>query len=442
MSSSIKTQLVVLATLVAATIAAIIVFYSCPRTLEVSPEHSDWRVSTFDSRNVGGHSVSHSSISDRGFQMDFRLGATGPRRFARMVVEPKEASQLKGLNWCKSISVKASVSGSTRESFSLHLVGNESGSAKLSGGQHEKYQEVNLKLTNQPRVYRFSKESFRVPLWRVEEYAVSLKDVAPTFDQISRIEFCLNSSKSAGECSLLVESITFHGDYIPQTTFLKAVVLFWAGTGIALLVFVLVGQRQNLESAKQTQQQLAHENASLNIQTKELAAASRMDPLTKLLNRRGMREPATVALEGLREHQQKLSVIIFDVDNFKAINDTKGHAYGDEVLVNIANAATETIGDSETLARWGGEEFLVLCNGSDDSQAAELAERLRSKFETDLGVTCSFGVCEVSVDDELKDAIDEADGCLYEAKRSGRNCVRVAKSIRCSEEPQLSLHAH
>lgn len=429
MSSPTKIQLAVLVTLVTATIAAIAGFYLCPRTLEVSPQKSDWRVSTFDSRSIGGSSVSESSISDHGFEMNFRLGEAGPRRFARMVIEPKNPRQLnplKGLNWFESVSVKASVEGAAGERFSFNLVGDESGSQATTSSQHKKYQEVSLNLTSQPQVYRFSKESFRVPLWRVEGYAVSLKDAAPTFDQLTRIEFCANNSAVTGECALVIESITFQGHYLPQSTFLKVIVLFWAGIGIMTLMIALIGQRRNLNSAKLSQQQLASENESLNIQTRELTTISRLDPLTKLYNRRGMRDSVSVGLDALRERQQRLSVIIFDVDNFKKINDVKGHAYGDEVLVNIARAASEVISESQTLARWGGEEFLVLCQRSDGHQAAKIAERIRSKFETELSVTCSFGVCEVFVDDEFKDALDEADKCLYDAKRSGRNCVRLS----------------
>jgi|GEM_PF-2569892 len=169
--------------------------------------------------------------------------------------------------------------------------------------------------------------------------------------------------------------------------------------------------------------------ARLNERLETLATT---DQLTQAYNRRMM--------ENLLEHELSrqsasspvgVSVILFDLDHFKSVNDTYGHLVGDDVLRAVASIARERVRPSDYFGRWGGEEFLVLSAGTTITTAAEIAERLREAIEGHAfkhgdQVTASFGVSSLVPGDDLDSLVRRADDALYEAKSKHRNRVVVA----------------
>jgi diguanylate cyclase (GGDEF)-like protein len=125
---------------------------------------------------------------------------------------------------------------------------------------------------------------------------------------------------------------------------------------------------------------------------------------------------------------RKMSLAIFDIDNFKRINDTYGHLEGDNVLSGIANIVIENLRLRDILTRWGGEEFVIVFPCTGLASAVKTAERLRIKisdaaFSIGEVVTCSFGVTEFKKGDTPVSLLRRADNLLYEAKASGKNVV-------------------
>ena len=117
---------------------------------------------------------------------------------------------------------------------------------------------------------------------------------------------------------------------------------------------------------------------------------------------------------------------MFDIDHFKRVNDTFGHAVGDAVLKGLAGAAQDTLRASDRLTRWGGEEFVVLAPETRGDEALKLAERIRERvreeaFPTAGTVTISLGVAEHRADESGDDLLGRADAALYRAKESGRD---------------------
>ncbi len=161
----------------------------------------------------------------------------------------------------------------------------------------------------------------------------------------------------------------------------------------------------------------------------QLARLAATDPLTSLPNRRYFLEAASRELERLRRFKVPAAVVMLDIDHFKAINDTYGHAAGDEALRQVASVATAHLRAVDILARLGGEEFALLLPGTSEHGAMIVAERLRTALAEgpvhhEFGITASFGVAEVSGDDTgIDDALRRADAALYAAKHSGRNRV-------------------
>lgn len=201
---------------------------------------------------------------------------------------------------------------------------------------------------------------------------------------------------------------------------------------------------------------LAHLNDELTTTNRELFRLSRKDTLTHLPNRRSFEEAyASAWRSGLRNRMQ-VSVLLVDIDRFKSINDTHGHAAGDATLVEVAAAIQGQMRRADDIvARWGGEEFIVMIVGLGPAAAEDLAESIRAAAgecrvqlpgEIGLGgpVTVSVGVATwIPAIGEAPDVlIDAADRALYAAKNSGRNRVCAAdRSARRSVAPEASRSA-
>lgn len=162
----------------------------------------------------------------------------------------------------------------------------------------------------------------------------------------------------------------------------------------------------------------------------ETTRLATLDFLTGVSNRRRLETRLHHELELYRRYGAPVSVILFDIDNFKSFNDTYGHVAGDEVLKIVAEAVQHELRPTDAFGRWGGEEFLVVAAHTDVRQAVLLAERLRGLVEAvEVGkarVTASFGVAMYHNDASLEALIERADTALYEAKTQGRNRVELS----------------
>lgn len=155
------------------------------------------------------------------------------------------------------------------------------------------------------------------------------------------------------------------------------------------------------------------------------------DPLTTLVNRRGMREKLLYEQGRAKRNKTHMSLLMCDVDHFKKINDELGHDAGDLVLKELSQIFTTSIRQQDIAARWGGEEFLFMLPETRANEAQTLAEKIRLLVENhvfsyqqkDVHLTLCFGVSEVDENQHIDVAINQADDYLYKAKRNGRNQV-------------------
>jgi diguanylate cyclase (GGDEF)-like protein len=175
--------------------------------------------------------------------------------------------------------------------------------------------------------------------------------------------------------------------------------------------------------------QLTYELRAANDHAQQLA---RTDGLTGLMNRRAFYEFARAVMKQAERSERQVSAVMLDLDHFKSINDTHGHALGDEVLKALARVITGTVRASDVAGRIGGEEFAVILPDTGVADAVAQAERLRLRTSeikiphngTDIRVTCSCGVAGRDTGRETLDALlAHADAALYRAKHAGRNRV-------------------
>lgn len=161
----------------------------------------------------------------------------------------------------------------------------------------------------------------------------------------------------------------------------------------------------------------------------ELAAR---DPLTGLPNRRGIKVFLKNALSDFHDKQTPFCLMIIDFDHFKEINDTLGHDMGDKVLVEASTVMQDTVRERDVVARWGGEEFLLLTQQSSLSGALKVAEKIKESVnlalseKTGIDITLTIGVAQISPGESIDACIKRADLALYDGKRTGRNKVMIA----------------
>ncbi|WP_440904771.1 diguanylate cyclase [Catenovulum sp. SX2] len=176
--------------------------------------------------------------------------------------------------------------------------------------------------------------------------------------------------------------------------------------------------------------ELACQNRLLEEKVKEFEHISLTDPLTDVGNRKFFEYTLKKELARAERYHFDISLVLFDVDFFKQVNDTYGHSEGDKILQVIAKTVSVNIREVDTLARWGGEEFVVILPELNEQQAYQVAEKLRqllSEIEHSCQkcVTCSFGLVVYQKGQSSEELFVCADKALYLAKQSGRNRVEM-----------------
>jgi diguanylate cyclase len=215
--------------------------------------------------------------------------------------------------------------------------------------------------------------------------------------------------------------ITGRAEFMYQnSTFIPIQDLTGNITSICLIVYDVTEQAVN--------------NLELAAANAKLERISKTDGLTGLLNRKAWEDQLTNEFDRLQRYHQESSLIIFDIDHFKKVNDSYGHPAGDEVIKCVAEITQKCIRKTDFAGRYGGEEYVILLPHTAVSAAEILAERIRKKIESQtisyenlsINITVSFGLSQYN--DSLKSAtawIDSADKALYISKENGRNQVSL-----------------
>ena len=194
-------------------------------------------------------------------------------------------------------------------------------------------------------------------------------------------------------------------------------------------------QSKNISGELQTMRERADQTdaelAKLHQELDRVSAQARHDPLTGTLNRKGLDEALEREVSTVRRKETPLCVALLDIDNFKKLNDTLGHATGDQALAHLANVARECMRPQDSLARYGGEEFIILLPDTPLEKGVEAMTRLQRELtkrfflagSEKILITFSAGVAQMAPDEGGPAAIRRADQAMYLAKRAGKNRV-------------------
>ena len=199
--------------------------------------------------------------------------------------------------------------------------------------------------------------------------------------------------------------------------------------------------RTKLEEAYATIDDLRASRSDMEEDLHQLKRIASMDELTGLWNRRFLVDSLDISYSFALRHQLALSIVLLDVDYFKAFNDGFGHPAGDGVLREVASIVLNCARNHDVVARYGGEEFAVLLPGTGRDGAVAMAERVRRSLEARQWnlrpITASFGVatlrhCEVEETATAANLVEAADLAMYHSKRHGRNRVTHAEDVVCA----------
>ncbi|MEO6218037.1 MAG: GGDEF domain-containing protein [Sphingomonas sp.] len=263
----------------------------------------------------------------------------------------------------------------------------------------------------------FNAADFGVADWWLRKWRVPPELSHPEFNNITSMNFETGTEALPGHHEFEIREIVLHRTRLTEAQWLQAILGIWV-----LLIGTYLAHRFATMQREVEQRRTMHALALR--QAEEAGDAARHDPLTRIFNRRGIFERYDELSAGT---PVPLGVILIDIDRFKMLNDSFGHNYGDEVLSSIAALIRRNARGGDTIGRWGGEEFLVLCPGLDAEGTVLVAENIRRRIEHfHFGdcerVTASFGVhwCPAT-GPLLTELVSLADVALYTAKAEGRN---------------------
>lgn len=276
-----------------------------------------------------------------------------------------------------------------------------------------------------------STQDFFVANWWYHRYRIAPGLAHPQFDNIIILEVQTGSHPEPGSHRFRLEKVEFSGQILSSERWYQVIVGSWLIVALLFLGLRIVRLNQELRRKNQRERELLEINSLLDHRGQQLEQKAKTDPLTGAFNRSGIEEALKIGLEERRRAGRPLSIVMLDVDLFKPINDTYGHAAGDRILAGLSALVQENIRSSDLFARWGGEEFTLVCHDTNLRDAAAIAEKLRVKislqdFGEEIGITASFGVATLGARESLEQMFERADRALYRAKEQGRNRVVVS----------------
>jgi diguanylate cyclase (GGDEF)-like protein len=276
--------------------------------------------------------------------------------------------------------------------------------------------------------YSINLAEFKLADWWVQQFSIPSDQAIATLKRVTSFEIDFAEPVPYGEHTIAIKKIELVGQYISAENWYLSILAGWMVMATAVGIYRLVDLNKiSRRQAKHIQEmrKFADDLKQQSINYKNL---SRHDQLTGVMNRLGLQEIIESSFEW-RTQKNKIALLIIDLDHFKKINDTQGHEVGDEVLKAIGAALSRSTRAEDSVARWGGEEFLVLSPNTPREGAMIMAEKLRKEITLldfrsrgITQITASLGVTIIDHEENFETALNRADQALYDAKSSGRNC--------------------
>jgi diguanylate cyclase (GGDEF)-like protein len=303
--------------------------------------------------------------------------------------------------------------------------------------QSTKYNQIEFNVNLLNGYAEFSLRDFFVANWWVFDNNIPPHLSRPQFDNITIFEVQTGSGRPLGSHSFRLRKVEFVGQALSTADWYLTIMVAWIVIILAYLAYRILVLKDEVTVQRKRESELLEINQLLDAQGKALELKAKKDPLTGAFNRLGLEEAFSHGLYEWRNNKKPLSLVMMDIDHFKRINDKHGHDVGDVILSRLTELVHQHIRTQDLFARWGGEEFVLICRDTDLDNATAIAEKLRSlianhHYPHGISVTASFGVSTLKTNQTLEQLFKSADSALYKAKQTGRNKVVVAPSSQLS----------
>jgi diguanylate cyclase (GGDEF)-like protein len=390
------------------------------RTIHYTPASvaSATRILFADSDN-GGKSIARST-GNMSWTCDLRAGNPYPYCGYELFTDGNRGTHGLNLSNMRSFAMTLMYKGSAT-SFRVHVKNFDPRYSTVADIESPKFLRVEADTTpGKLQRVEFVPDDFGVADWWLRKRKLPPEFGRPQFDNVTSFNVETGSEAPLGSHSFDIRDVTIKTAIMSDAQWYSLLLGIW----IVMIVVYLGYRIGNLRRAQ------AERLALEALRLREAQEAARRDHLTGILNRRGLMERFS-DLAGHRRGAFNLAVILIDLDHFKALNDTHGHDQGDRVLSAVAQVINGNVRSGDLAARWGGEEFIVVCADVDRRGAQKIADKIRERIEVhDFGipggVTASLGVNWSNMaEPDLTQLVTQADIALYAAKAEGRNRVKM-----------------
>ncbi len=371
----------------------------------------------------GGQSVGRIAYRDGAPSLECQTRTSGTFAFCSLVINLNNGRQ-DGIDLrpFDTLTLELDYRSSQRDTLLVYLLNKElHNKTRLSRANMQ-----TLLPTQQHQTYRLSMRHFQIPSWWIFSQS---EDVATdvNLNNVDRLQISTGDNSNPRKVEFDIHSVTFSGKWVSAQTLYLSILVGWLLVALIQLSVSARRMQQNYRVSRQRAVDLEGINTFLKIERDKFETLAKRDALTGCLNRNGVRDVLNQVLQHYKKFNQQSTLILFDIDHFKKVNDRFGHEEGDVILKSLAQLVRKHIRDSDHFVRWGGEEFLIVSEQTSLMGGISLAEHLReqitnAKLSAETNITASFGVAPLN-----STAIDQwfrqADEALYDAKAQGRNCV-------------------
>jgi diguanylate cyclase (GGDEF)-like protein len=308
----------------------------------------------------------------------------------------------------------------------FYLRNYEPGFSDINDMQTSKFNNVHVPINYVNESLVLSLSEFSVAEWWVTQYKAPRENSLPRFDHVIAFGIDVSYPGPVGKHGFKLNKLEFVGEWVSREDWYLGILVFW----LSVIMFVggvsLAKLTKEIRLEHQRLERLANQNSLLAQETDKYKKLSMIDPLTGLLNRHGLSEYIEQYFPV--DSARLVSMVIVDIDHFKKINDSLGHDGGDLVLKRVTELIKSHTRQSDQVARWGGEEFVLVLPDTRVDDAFRIAEEMRALIATtnfdqfpDLHVTISLGVGGSEGKIPFHQLFRSVDIALYQAKAQGRN---------------------
>lgn len=378
-----------------------------------------------DDSGSGGKSHSSLHLNGTRLVMEAQLAKGFPWPFAELDIQIADSDQGLDLSRFDTLRVQATYRAPGNPRLRLFL--------RNYDPAYSKPEEVNTWKLNEadfePKTGRVPMDiplkNFTVATWWLTDHHIPIEQAPPDFRHIRLVQIV--TAEDLGFHTVAIDRLELRGKWISREHLALGLLGTWILSGLVFLVLDLRILQRHLATSQRREQRLRDLTEALQLENKTIGEMARMDPLTGVLNRAGIRDELFDEAERSQRTGSPLSILFLDLDHFKHINDAFGHDIGDLVLQQFANQTQALIRKSDYLVRWGGEEFVILCPSTPLESAEFLAEKIRASTATSVWPTGEVHTVSIGLTSLGKEAIPaslkRADTALYAAKGRGRNQV-------------------